>query len=102
MNLTSKQRAFLRKQAHDMDAIVRVGKDGYSESLVAGILEALIPRELMKVKILQNCEEDKVELANKIAEGCEAEIVGLVGRTVILFKENKEKPVFSLNIKKIR
>ncbi|MGL5963808.1 MAG: ribosome assembly RNA-binding protein YhbY [Fusobacteriaceae bacterium] len=102
MKLTSKQRAYLRKQAHDMDAIVRVGKDGYSESLVAGILEALVPRELMKVKILQNCEEDKVEMSHKIAEGCEAEIIGLVGRTIILFKENKDKPSFSLEIKKIR
>lgn len=102
MKLTNKQRAYLRKQAHDMDAVVRVGKEGYSEALVTGILEALTPRELMKVKILQNCEEDKVELANKIADGCEAEIVGLVGRTVILFKENKDKPLFSLEIKKIR
>lgn len=102
MKLTSKQRAYLRKQAHSMDAIVRVGKEGYSEALIESILDALTPRELMKVKILQNCEEDKVEIANRIADGCEAEIVGLVGRTVIIFKENKDKPLFSLDIKKIK
>lgn len=102
MKLTSKQRAYLRKQAHGMDAIVRVGKEGYSEALIEGIVAALTPRELMKVKILQNCEEDKVEIANKIADSCEAEIVGLIGRTVILFKENKDKPLISLDIKKIR
>ena len=39
MSLTSKQRSFLRKQAHDLD--VRIGKDGVTENLIQSILEAI-------------------------------------------------------------
>lgn len=102
MKLTSKKRSFLRKRAHELNAIVRVGKDGYSDTLVQSILDAIGTRELIKIKILQNCEEDKVEIANKIADGTDAEIVGLVGRTVILYKENKEKPSeLTLELKRV-
>lgn len=102
MSLTSKKRAYLRKIAHELEAIVRIGKEGYSETLAQGILDALTSRELIKVKILQNCEEEKFEVAQKISEAIEAEIVGLIGRTVILYKENKEKPTISLELKKIK
>lgn len=100
--LTSKKRAFLRKEAHSLDAIIRVGKEGYSENLIQTIVEAISSRELMKVKILQNCEEDKNELAFKLAEASGCELVGLIGRTLTLYKENKDKPTISLELKKIR
>ncbi|MGL5057729.1 MAG: ribosome assembly RNA-binding protein YhbY [Fusobacteriaceae bacterium] len=100
--LTSKKRAFLKKEAHSLDAIIRVGKEGYSENLIQTIVEAIGPRELMKIKILQNCEEDKKEMAFKIAENSGCELVGVIGRTLTLYKENKDKPVISLELKKIK
>lgn len=102
MILTSKRKAFLRKKAHTLDAVVRIGKEGYSENLVQGILDAVGTRELIKIKVLQNCDQDKQEIANKIAEGTEGEIVGIVGRTIIFYKENKEKPSISLELKSIK
>lgn len=59
MALTSKQRAFLKKKAHELDPLVRIGKDGITDSLIQSILEAIDSRELLKVKILQNCEKEK-------------------------------------------
>lgn len=102
MSLTSKQRAFLKKKAHNLEPIFRIGKDGFSETLAQGILEALVPRELLKVKILQNSEEEKREVAEKIASSIEAEVVGIIGRTIIFYKENKEKPTVSLELKGIK
>lgn len=102
MSLTSKKRAFLRKRAHNLDPIFRIGKEGFSEALAQGVLEALIPRELIKVKILQNSEVDKNEVAYQIAEAIEAEIVGVIGRTIIFYKENQDKPTISLELKLVR
>ncbi|MGL4673084.1 MAG: ribosome assembly RNA-binding protein YhbY [Cetobacterium sp.] len=102
MNLTSKKRAFLKKKAHKLDPIFRIGKDGFTQSLTQGVLEALIPRELIKVKILQNSEVDKNEVAHQLAEAIEAELVGVIGRTIILFKENKDKPTISLELKSVK
>ena len=61
MELTSKRRAYLRKKAHDLDALVRIGKEGVTDNLIQSILDAIESRELIKVKILQNCEEEKME-----------------------------------------
>lgn len=101
MELTSKRRAYLRKKAHDLDALVRIGKDGISDNLIQSILDAIESRELIKVKILQNCEEEKEEILAQLSECKEFEVVGIIGRTIILFRENKDKPVVSLELKNI-
>ena len=101
MELTSKRRAYLRKKAHDLDALVRIGKDGISENLIQSILDAIESRELIKVKILQNCEDEKDEIMEQLSQCKEFEVVGIIGRTIILFKENKDKPVISLESKNL-
>lgn len=101
MELTSKRRAYLRKKAHDLDALVRIGKEGVTGNLIQSILDAIESRELIKVKILQNCEEEKMEIMGQLSQCKEFEVVGIIGRTIILFKENKDKPVISLELKSI-
>lgn len=102
MTLTSKQRAFLKKKAHDLNPLVRIGKDGITDSLIQSILEAIDSRELLKVKILQNCEKEKDEVLEELSKCNEFEVVGIIGRTIILFRENKDKPAVSLELKSIR
>lgn len=102
MALTSKQRAFLKKKAHELDPLVRIGKDGITDSLIQSILEAIDSRELLKVKILQNCEKEKDEVLEELSKCNEFEVVGIIGRTIILFRENKDKPAISLELKNIR
>ncbi|ADO83489.1 ribosome assembly RNA-binding protein YhbY [Ilyobacter polytropus] len=101
MKLNSKQRDFLRKEAHDLDPIVRIGKDGMSHNLVESFLQAIESRELIKVKILQNSEVDKKEVAFELAEKTGSELVGIIGKTLIFYKENKDNPVVSEVLKKI-
>jgi len=101
MELTSKRRAYLRKKAHDLNALVRIGKEGVTDNLIQSILDAIESRELIKVKILQNCEEEKMEIMEQLSQCKEFEVVGIIGRTIILFKENKDKPVISLELKSI-
>lgn len=102
MALTSKQRAFLKKKAHELNPLVRIGKDGVTESLIQSILEAIDSRELLKVKILQNCEKEKEEVLEELSKSSEFEIVGIIGRTIILFRENRDKPTISLELKSIK
>lgn len=98
--MNSKKRAFLKKLAHSIDPIVRIGKDGITENLIKSIDEAIDSRELIKVKILQNCEIDKKEIYARFIEMRNFEVVDIIGRIIILFKENKEKPKISLELKK--
>lgn len=88
--LTGKQKRFLRAEAHHLSPIFQVGKSGVSENMTKQIAEALEVRELIKVSILQNNEDDKDEVAKALAKGAKAELVQLIGHTVVLYKESKE------------
>ena len=69
--------------------------------MIESILSAIDSRELIKVKILQNCETEKEEIYQQLLEETRFDVVGMIGRTIIVFKENKEKPVVSTELKSL-
>ena len=93
--LTGKQKRFLRHEAHHLKAIFQIGKDGLHETQIIGIDEALESRELIKVKILESCQQDKNEIASELSLKLDAEIVQILGRTIILYRES-EKEIYRL------
>ena len=93
--LTGKQKRFLRNEAHHLNAIFQIGKDCLHETQIIGIDEALESRELIKVKILESCQQDKNEIASELSLKLDAEIVQILGRTIILYRES-EKEIYRL------
>ena len=83
--LTSKQRAFLKSEAHTMKPIVQIGKNGLNDQIKTSIRRALDARELIKVTLLQNTDEDihdvaeTLEEAEAFLEDCMASIVDNIG-----------------------
>ena len=53
MNLTGKQKRFLRSKAHHLNPIFQIGKGGVNDAMLVQIGEALEKRELIKVSLLQ-------------------------------------------------
>ncbi|MEC0369837.1 ribosome assembly RNA-binding protein YhbY [Paenibacillus chibensis] len=94
--LTGKQKRYLRSLAHHLDPIFQVGKGGTNEQLIKHINEAIEKRELMKISVLNNCLEDKHEIAEELAEKTEAELVQVIGSTIILYKESKDNKKIEL------
>ncbi|PFH86292.1 ribosome assembly RNA-binding protein YhbY [Bacillus sp. AFS088145] len=94
--LTGKQKRFLRSKAHHLNPIFQVGKGGVNENMVKQISEALEVRELLKVSILQNCDDDRYDVADQLAEGSNAELVQVIGHTIVLYKESKENKTIVL------
>lgn len=94
--LTGKQKRFLRAEANQIKPIFQVGKVGVNENMIKQIHEALEKRELIKVSILQNCEEDKNIVAEQLAEGTGAEIVQVIGNIIVLYSESKESKQIQL------
>lgn len=89
--LTGKQKRFLRAEAHHLDPIFQVGKGGVNEAQCEQIRQALNARELLKVRILDNCEDDKKVVATELVEGTDAELVQLIGLTVVLYKQASKR-----------
>ncbi|NLK62878.1 MAG: ribosome assembly RNA-binding protein YhbY [Fusobacteria bacterium] len=102
MILSSKQRAFLRKYAHNLEPMMRVGKDGINENVIKSLEDLFRKRELVKVKMLQNSEDEIEETAEILSEGVGAEIIHILGKTILYYKENEKKPDISLKLKEIK
>ena len=89
--LTGKQKSYLKGLAHNMQPIIQIGKNGVNEMLVKTIEDALEARELIKISVLQNCLEEPKTMAIDIADVLEAEVVQVIGRTIILYKQSRKK-----------
>ncbi|RDU35455.1 ribosome assembly RNA-binding protein YhbY [Neobacillus piezotolerans] len=94
--LTGKQKRFLRSKAHHLTPIFQVGKGGVNSNMVKQITDALEARELMKVSVLQNCDEDRDTVAEELANGTGAELVQVIGNTIVLYKESMENKQIQL------
>lgn len=88
--LTGKQKRLLRSKAHHLHPIFQVGKGGVNINMIKQINEALEARELLKISVLQNCDEDKENVADAIVNGTKAELVQIIGNTIVLYKESVE------------
>ncbi|MBR5221173.1 MAG: ribosome assembly RNA-binding protein YhbY [Clostridia bacterium] len=90
--MTSKQRAYLRSMASQIDTIFQIGKGGISEEMCKQISNALDARELIKLRVLDNAEYMPREAAEEIAEAVDAEVVTVIGTKFVLFRiSSKEK-----------
>lgn len=90
--MTSKERAALRAQSHKLDPIFQLGKGGLSEAFYSQIDEALTTRELIKVRVLlETSPISPKEAANELAEKTGAEVIGVVGGVIILYRYSQEK-----------
>lgn len=88
--LSGKQKRFLRAEAHHLNPIFQVGKSGVNDNMIKQISDALEARELIKISVLQNCEEDKEVVAEQLVKGTEAELVQIIGNIIVLYKRSKE------------
>ncbi|MCY7999919.1 ribosome assembly RNA-binding protein YhbY [Bacillus haynesii] len=94
--LTGKQKRYLRREAHHLSPIFQVGKGGVNDNMIKQISEVLEARELIKVSVLQNCEQPKEEVAEALAGGARAELVQTIGNIIVLYKESKENKKIEL------
>ena len=79
-----------------LEPVVQIGKEGVTPSVVQATREAIKKRELIKVRVLQNCMELPADAIAMVAERADANLVQVIGRNGLLFKRNFEKPKIEL------
>ena len=89
--LTSKQRAYLKSLAMDLDPIILLGKACLTTENERNVDEALAKRELIKVGVLKNCDDDPREIAETLAEHTRSEVVQVIGKKIVLYRQGKDK-----------
>lgn len=73
-----------------MEPILQVGKSSLTPQNTASVEEALNARELIKISVLQNCMDDPKEIAEILAERTKSQVVQVIGKKIVLYKEGKD------------
>ncbi|MBQ4613151.1 MAG: ribosome assembly RNA-binding protein YhbY [Clostridia bacterium] len=94
--MTSKQRAYLRSLANKLEPIVHAGKGGVSDAMIKQADDALTAREIIKGKALETAPASAREIAEQIAAAVNAEVVHVIGRTFVLFRQNEKESQIKL------
>lgn len=89
--LTNPQKKQLKALASTLDTKYQVGKNEITDTLISMLDKALTAHELIKIDVMKNAPSPIMELALDLASKLNAEIVQIVGRVIILFRQNKEK-----------
>ena len=88
-NISSSDRSFLRSQAHHLEPVVLIGKNGISDGTVEAVNKALEARELIKIKF-REFKDNKQAISDEIAASANCHVVGMIGHTIILFRQNPD------------
>ena len=92
MTLTSKQRAYLKSLASELEPVFQIGKATVTPEIIEAISEAFNTHELVKITVLKNCTEDVTNAAIKVSERTRSELVQVIGRKFVLYKPFKDEP----------
>ena len=90
MNQTSKQRAYLKSLAMTMDPVQYIGKASLTDENLKNVEQALAARELIKLGVQKNCDDDPREIADAIAEHTQAAVVQVIGKKIVLYRPGKD------------
>ena len=94
--MTSKQRAYLMSLASTLDPIFQIGKSSLPPEITSAIEECFNTHELIKINVLKNCFDDPKEMAYMLAERTKSQVVQVIGKKIVLYKENKDNKKIEL------
>ncbi len=94
--MTSKQRAYLMSLASNLNPVMQVGKASLTPELTNAISECFNNNELIKISVLKNCMDDPRAIAEVVAERTHSQVIQVIGKKIVLYKPNKDKPKIEL------
>lgn len=94
--MTSKQRAFLRALAMQLDPVAQLGKEGLTDAFYAGARAALEKRELVKIAVLRTSPIPASDAAKALSERLACETVQVIGSRIVLYRRAKKNPKIEL------
>lgn len=80
----------------NIDPIFQIGKSSLTPEVTEAVAEALEARELIKISVLKNCIDDPRSIAQVMAERTKSEVVQVIGKKIVLYKESKNKKKIQL------
>lgn len=89
--VTSGQARYLRGLGHHLSPVAMIGKEGITEKLTGAVEDVLTAHELIKVRVQENCPLARKDAAEELARRTGAACVQVLGRTFLLYRENRDR-----------
>ena len=94
--MTSKQRSYLKGLAMNIDPVFQIGKSSLTPEITNAVAECFNTHELIKINVLKNCFDDPKEMAYMLAERTGSQLIQVIGKKIVLYKENKDNKKIEL------
>lgn len=94
--LTSADKKTLKGIANTLETKYQLGKSGITETSVDMFDKALTAHELIKIDVMKNVTTEIMELALDLSSKLKAEVVNVIGRTILLYRKNPKNPKIRL------
>lgn len=94
--LNNAQKRQLKGLASTSKIKYQLGKSGITDTAVSMFEKALVAHELIKIDVMRGVADSKMELALDLSSKLNAEIVQVIGNTIVLYKRNKDNPKIQL------
>lgn len=91
IELSPIERQALKAKAHELDPLVTVADKGLSASVIREIDRTLKAHELIKIRANTDNREQRAEWLATICAALAAAPVQLIGKTLVIWRENPEK-----------
>ncbi|MCI7530895.1 MAG: ribosome assembly RNA-binding protein YhbY [Christensenellaceae bacterium] len=91
--ISTKERAKLKGLAQKIEPVFQIGKNGVTDNVIEHISVALDARELIKINVLKNSDENAKTVVNTLAEKLNAEAVAAIGNKIVLYRYSDKKGV---------
>lgn len=92
----SRQRAYLKSLASNLTPCFQIGKGTLTPEITEAVRECFNTHELIKISVLNNCLEDPKEMAQVLADRTGSEVVQVIGKKIVLYKEDKKNKKIEL------
>ena len=90
--MTSKQRAYLKSLASNLNPVFQIGKSSLTPEITEAVNECFNNNELIKIAVLKNCMDDPRVIAEAVSERTHSQVVQIIGKKIVLYKPDKDKP----------
>lgn len=92
MELSERQRKYLRGLGHALDPVLLIGSAGVTPAVIAEAKRALHDHELIKVKFRGAEREERNEGLVQLATATDSSLVQRIGHTALYYKRRIDRP----------
>lgn len=86
MELSVKQRQYLKGLAHDLNPVVMIGDKGVTEAIIKEVITSLNAHEIIKIRVFGDDRQARIDMIDDLCNKTGACLVQHIGKLLVLYR----------------